>query len=331
MPSYAFRVGVAGVQLFESASLPISTVALMPLVATVETAGKLVHQDIPQKLTVGSTYKICIAPCGEDRTNGGLTVGPATAEVTGLAITGSEEFIQISVDNGDFTTNLDKGLMAIFIAEGTADYQLARLAYIQPGKDFVCAVAHQPLATSPYFSYATYLSTATAQEDLGDRLPNGWNRVLLRPTTGGVEVERTVDDFEINLDVAPAFNQGTARGTVVRFTLAANDVLDIVRAASGIYIRHDLSGVTYEEALQSIATANGRLLGVKPFLLVMPIDPQGFQEIRAYVGSQTFNQRGFTERWVKDGLSGVDYEFSTSIQDRLLPDIHTEIVWKRKG
>jgi hypothetical protein len=331
MPSYSFRVGVAGVVVFESAALPIDPLTGVDFTASVVTSPtKLFLNDIQTGLPISDSLEVCVTPVGEDKTNTGLTVGPATDESGDLEVTAAGQVIKVVIENADFPTNFGKGLAAIWLKEGAGDYKLARFSYVDPAKDFITHVMTRPLATVQEFAYSL-LASSTADDDLGDRNPEGWNRVRYGPTTGGVDVERIVDEVTIDIDTSTGFPIATARSTTVSFRVAANDILDIVRAGAGNFVRNTHAGVEYEEALQSLATANARVTGVKPFMLIMPINSRGFQEIRLFIGSLTTNQVGFTQNWGKTGLANTSYVFRTAIQDRLLPDQHCEIVFLRRA
>lgn len=327
MPSQNFRVGVAAVQLGISTSLAIGSMAAIAFTAVAITPTTTYLNSVRQALPASSTWKVCLAPVGEDQVNGGYTIGVATAETSAITTTAGQA-IGIEIESADLAglTNVSKlCLMAIFLKQGSADYQLCDFAYVNPAIDFNYAIVTKPLLTAPYFTY-TVLSAATVDDTLGSRAPYGYSFVSLSPTTGGVQVSRTVTSVGISPDISPDFQIATTRATEVSFSLLSNDILDVVRAAGGTYVKYTSDAVVQENAQQSLATAQAKLIGNKPFKLIMPPDRNGYQEVRIYMGSLTAPQNQITENWSRDAATPIQYVFSTAIQDKLLIDMHVEII-----
>ena len=332
MPSQSFRVGVAAVQLAVSTSLAIGSMASTVVTCAAVTPTSFLNNDIRQSLPASTTWKVCIAPVGEDQVNGGYTVGVASAESSAITTTagqGIKVHVDVSGTNSlaSITNVASMCLVAIFLKQGAADYQLCDFAYVDPAKDFNYVITTKPLLTAPYFNY-TLLSAATVDATLGSRVPYGYSFVSLAPTTGGVTVQRDVASVTISPDNSLDFQVATARSTTISFNLLANDVVDVVRAAGGTYVKYTDNSIVQENAQQSIATAQAKLIGNKPVKLVMPPDRSGFQEVRIYMGCLTSPQNQITESWSRDAATPIQYVFSTAIQDKLLIDQHVEIITK---
>lgn len=328
MPSNSFRIGVARVQLSVSTSTALPSLSAVTFTAAAVTPTTTLINDIKLPLPA-ATYNVIVALVGEDKTNGGYSVGVGTAASANVVLTAGQGIL-VTILNADFPANMGKAACAaIFLKQGSADYQLADFAYIDPTTDFKHVVVAKPLITAPFFT-AALLNAATADDTLGDRTPTGYDYVNLTPTTGGVQVTRDVTTVTVSPDNTPDFDVATARSTTIAFQLLPNDVLDVVRASAGNYVKYT-SGVVIEEAQQSLATAVAKLIGNKPFKLIMPPDSSGYSEVRLYLGGLIQNQVAFTENWQKAATTPIQYTFATAIQDRLLVDEHVEVIYKRRG
>ena len=325
MPSQSFRVGVANVQLSVDSSTALPALTTLAFTASAITTTTTLVNDVKTALSASPTYQVMLGLVGRDTTNQGYTVGRCSPSSGNLTITAGQG-IRISVANAAWPANFNEAVcVAVFLKIGAADFQLAEFAYIDTANDFVHTVTTQPSPTA-ITKTAAILQSTTADDDLGDREPLGFTRVLLGPTQGGVQVSGNTGNVPFDPDNGSPFQLATFRTTGVSFSVLTNGLLDVVRANAGNYVKYTLSGTIYEETQMSLQTAQALVTGNKPLWITLPRDPvSGQQEVRLLLGQLTRNQSGRNESWTKNAPTTLQYNFQAAALDRLLTDQHTEI------
>lgn len=335
MASKSFRAGVAGIKIPDTSyTTALPSFASLTFTASSVTPSVYDNADKRLKLDSSLTYQVLLAPFGLDDTNSGYTIGNASPSSGNLVLGAAGDGIQISITNANLSA-LGGGAaglfgIAVWLKIGAANPQLVDVAYCDPSEDFVHVVMNKPSREALTKSLALLQST-TADDDLGDRAPLGVNFRTLSPTTGAVTVDRAVDAVEFRPNTSANFSGATTRTAAIRFELLSNDVRDVVGGNAGTFVRYTYSGTTYEEALMGIQTASAKIPGNKPMILLMPVDKQGYQEVRLYLGQLLENQESNNEAWSKDDQTSIAYAYQPSPSDSLLDGIPTEVVWKKKG
>ena len=330
MSSKSFRAGVAGV------SIPLDSTTSLPSLSTLvfTASGKTVtthdENDVKRLLDSSATYQVIVGLLGRDATNKGYTMGVCSPSSGALTIT-SGQGIEVSVLNANWPAGISEAFaLGLWLKTGAGDFKLTEYAYIDPSVDFTHVFMTKPL-DGALTKTSTLLRSSSADDDLGDRDPKGYQFRTLSPTSGGTSVDRTVGSVEFRPDNTNNFSGSTTRSANISFELLANDVRDVVSANAGNYVKYTSGGVVHERAQMSLYTAAVQFLGNKPLKLLMPPDKNGYQEVRMYLGQNLQNQEGNTENWVKDDQVTIAYNFSAAPFDTLIDNVHTEVIYKRQA
>ncbi len=328
MPSYSFRIGPADVALSVDSSTSVPDVNSLTFTASGTTATNLVINDANLALSASITYQVIVGLVGRDATNGGYTISRCSPSSGNLVITAGQGIL-VTVANANWPANFNKAICAaIFLKEGSSDFKLAEFAYIDPSTDFKHMIKSRPVAGAQEYT-STLLQAATVDTNLGDRAPLGVTYSTLTPTQGGVTVTRNVSQVTLSPDTGTDVVVSTAKTASISFDLLPNDVLDVVRGNAGTYAEYTSGGLTIKEAQMSLSTAKARITGNRPFKLILPPDALGVQEVRLYLGCLTQNQEGNTETWSRDNATPISYNYQAAGLDRLLNNVHTEVVFRQ--
>lgn len=335
MSAKSFRAGVAGVKIPDS-SYTTALPSFSALTFSASSVTPSIYDNADKRLNLDSSldYQVILTPMGLDLTNSGYTMGQGSVNSGTLNIGSAGDGIKVSVTNANLSAlgGGAAGLFAIgvWLKIGAANFQLVDVGYCDPSEDFVHVVMTKP-SREALTKTSTLLQNTTADDDLGDRAPVGVNFRTLSPLTGTVTVDRAVDAVEFRPNTSANFSGATTRTAAIRFQLLSNDVRDVVGGNAGTFVRYTHSGTTYEEAQMSIQTASVKITGNKPMVLLMPVDKQGYQEVRLYLGQLLENQEANTEDWAKDDQTPISYAYQPVPSDTLLDGIPTEVIWKKKG
>lgn len=294
--------------------------------SSVLTTDQLVN-DVNPRLDTTASYYFMIAPLGEDKVNGGYTIGSASPIVGPLTIDGTTTngfCLQILAAN--FTTNLNKaGGCLVFMRKNSSDYIPHSIAVVDSnGNDFSTTIVSEPLPGAVGYT-AAQLQTAVVDTatPFGSRNPYGYSWVLLSPTTGGVTVTFDANEVPVSPDSGPDFNAVAGRGCSFSFSLLANAIKDVIRANAGNYAKYTLPGSTkiVEVATMSMQTAVSIISGNKPWKLVMPPDANRTSEVQVFYAAVTQNQTGGSMLWSKSATTPVQMSVENINVDTLLDDI----------
>ncbi len=330
MSSRTFRAGVAAVQIPLDSSTALPSLQTLTFSACGAAYTTFDNNDVKSNLDTSATYQVILGLIGRDLTNGGYTIGYCSPSSGNLTIS-SGQGILISVVNSDWPANIGKGVaVAVFLKTGSGDFKLAEYAYLDADVDFKHMVVAKP-HTAAITKSSAILRSTTADTELGDRAPYGYDWRTLSPTSGGVKITRNVDSVEFRPDTAQNFNGKTTSTAAISFELMSNDIRDVVAGNSGNYVKFSSGGTSYESAQLSLYSAAVKFLGNRPLRLVMPTNQQGFAETRLYLGQNLQNQEGNEENWVKDDQITVAYSYSPAPFDTLLDNMHTEIHYRKNG
>lgn len=331
------RIGVLDIQLpVQSTNTVPTALSITPVVSSVPLpATSRADNDINPVLLVADTYQFVIGYVGEDRVNGGYTVG-ICSQGTGIISPGSATAgLRISVLNGLQPAYYDQAVcMAVFVKVNNASqYQLCKLAYIDPTGDFNTIITHKPLLSAPKFDLSDLQSNVATNAILGSRVGYGFTFETLEPTTQEITERYAVTQVPVSPNNGPDFNVRTSVASGLEFSLLLNDIKTFVKAVGGYWASYtDIAGTsTIEEGMFSLATAKSILRGNRPVKVTYPPDGQGNSEVGLFLGLLTFNQQELTAAWSKSGTTPVRFVFETAILDGLVNSQHAKVSYLIKA
>lgn len=332
MPSQSFRIGPAQVSIYTPTGTLIPPASSVGFTAALK-APTTIYLNSPKKaLSLGTPYQVIWAFVGNDVVNGGYTVTVASSAAPAVTPILSTPAIYVNIPAANLPAGaVNTPAVAIFLKAGNGSYTLAEFAYldVNSGLDFNHTITEAPLFSNPGPFSAALLTSDTADSTLGSRLPGGWSKSVLTPTTGGVTVTRQVTQVTVSPDNTADFQVVTTRTAQISFQLLSNDIQNIVQGNSGSFVQYtSTQGKTIQEAQMSLNTAAALITGNNPMALLMPPDAQGLQEVRLYLGQLLQNQSQNEERWVKDGTTPVSFQYNAVSVDRLTNSMNTEIQYK---
>ena len=202
------------------------------------------------------------------------------------------------------------------------------IAYIDPSNDFNFYIAAEPFSTTPARTTA-FLMNASADSTMGSMIPYGMSETSVGVTSGGVNYVRTVTQVTVSPDNAPDYQVVTARGSNLTFNTLQNELVDVVRAISGIYVKAaGDNGSIIENVQQTLITAAAVLKGNR-HIVVDETNSSGTAVKRIYVGNLTVSQTEQTLTRTKTAVALVNYNLQTASTDSLLNGLDTEIAYSR--
>lgn len=296
--------------------------------ASAVTPTSFVNNDVRSNLTAGSNYQVMVGLWGYDNTNDGWTIGRCSG-LSGVVVPTAGQVIKVIVPNANWPSgSFGTKLAAIFLKKGSGNPKLCQLGYIDPENDSTFFVGAEAFSTTPSRT-TSFLMNASGDSTFGSMAPYGNSDVQLGPTTGGVNYDRSVSTVSVSPDNAPDYQVVTSRGCNLTFNTLPNDLVDVVRATSGIYIKGtgDSTAVV-EEAFQTLITAAAILKGNR-FVTVDEQNANGTAVKRIFVGNLTVSQSAVTLNRTKTAVAPVQYNLQTGAVDTLLNGLNSEISHSR--
>lgn len=331
MPSQSFRIGVANVSIPTKTGVALPDISAVTVTVASAKVDDVLIQDIRSPLDPTATYSFIVALRGYDEVNKGYTIGAGASGSNPVQVSTTGYGILLTISNSAWPAGFDGAVCAdIFIKKNAGSYQHLEGAIIDPSNDFNHMVLCEPLQASTFFTQALLLSTTTSL-DLGSRVPYGITFNALTPTTGGVEIERTLDVATLSPDTGPNFPVPVTRSTVIKFQLLANDIKNVIQAWAGSYSKYTTGGHNLEEAQMSLMTAQALITENAPIKLLMPINKFGKQETRLYVAGFIQNVQTWTEAWKKDAQTPVSIQYNMMPIDSLVLNCPAELVLRQNS
>jgi len=331
------RIGVVDIELpVQSQNLTPTALSITPTVSDITLgASTKLDNDINPSLSTADTYQFVIGFIGEDRVNGGYTVG-VCSQGSGIAtIAAATNGLRISVLNASLPTFYDEAVcMAVFVkVNASSKYQLCKLAYIDPEGDFNTIITHKPLLSAPKFNLSDLQSNVSTNAILGSRVGYGFTFEKIEPTTQEITERYAITTVSVSPNNGPDFNVRTSVASGLEFMLLLNDIKDFISAVGGYWAKYDDSAAvnSIEEGMFSLATAQSVLRGNRPVRVNYPPDGQGNAEIGLFLGLLTFNQQELTAAWSKSATTPVRFVFEAAILDRLVTSQHAKVSYKKKA
>ena len=330
------RIGVLDIELpVQSQNTVPTLLSITPTVSDISLgATTRLDNDINPPLSTADTYQFAVGMVGEDRVNGGYTVGVVSNATGIVSIASATNGLRVSVPNASLPTYFDEAVcMAVFVKiNSSSKFQLCKLAYVDPDGDFDTVILHKPLLSAPKFNFADLHSSLSTNAILGSRVGYGFTYEVVEPTTQEITERYAVTTVPVSPNNGPDFNIKTSVASGLEFQLLLNDIKDFVNAASGYWAKYnDRAGVyQIEEGEFALATAQTVLRGNRPIRVTYPPDGQGSAEIGLFLGLLTFNQQELTAAWSKSATTPVRFVFETAILDRLITAQHAKISYKKK-
>lgn len=330
------RIGILDIELpVQSENTVPSALSITPTVSDIDLGPTTkLNNDINPPLNTADTYQFVIGFVGEDRVNGGYTVGFCSQGSGIVSIAEADNGIRISVPNASLPTYYDEAVcMAVFVKINSASkYQLCKLAYIDPEGDFNTIITHKPLRSAPKFNLSLLQSTDDTDETLGSRVGYGFTFEKIEPTTQEITERYAVTTVPVSPNNGPDFNVRTTVASGLEFNLLLNDIKNFVQAAGGHWAKYNDAAGDYliEEGEFSLATAQAVLRGNRPVKVNYPPDGLGNAEVGLFLGLLSFNQQELTAAWSKSGTTPVRFVFEAAILDKLVTSQHAKVSYKKK-
>lgn len=331
-----FRLGTAKVFLPKKTNtqLTATAVASMAYTASAHTpTGDALNNDINPSLDTTAQYYVCMAPIGEDRTNGGITSTKPTAQSGPITVTAGQ-VILLNIPSSNYVSNMTGAFaMLVWMKKNSGNWKRQGYAYIDPDNDFNYFVCSEPLTSAQSYTTAQIYSTTNDPDDLGDREPYCVDYVQLTPKTAdGLQINRQPTNVGVSPDTGPDVNFVTSRGAALSFRLLANDMKSIVRANAGLFAQSTVSGGhTVSTKNMSLQTATALLTGNLPFKIIYPADSDRVSEVALFLNTVAQTQSASSEQWGRDNVAAVEWNINGVSFDTYLQDVHAEIGYRFKA
>lgn len=296
--------------------------------ASAVTPTSFVNNDKRSALDTSATYQVCLGLWGYDNVNEGWTIG-RTSGLSGVVSLTAGQVIKDNVDNAAWPAGATgTKLVAIFLKKNTGNPKLCQLGYLDPENDSNFYIGAEAFSTTPSRTIS-FLMNASGDTTFGSMIPYGGVETQLGPTTGGVTYDRSVSTVSVSPDNAPDYQIVTSRGCNLTFTTLPNDLVDVVRASAGIYIKAaGDGGSVIEDSQQTLITAAAILNGNR-HIVVDEQNSDGTAVKRILVGNLTVSQSQLTLNRTKTAVAPIQYNLQTSAVDTLLNGLNSEIAYSR--
>jgi hypothetical protein len=329
MAILSYLLGPAQVFLPQKVSTLVTGLSGILVTAAATTPSTVFNNSISSSLSTTATYTVAIAPIGNDINGvGGLTCAGGTA-ATGSITVSAGQGINVTMAANVFPANLNLAMfMGVFLNKNDAGYKLVDLAYIDATNGFNYTILHDADTTTSYtIAQITALTLDATAPELGARVCGGVTFTRYK-TSGGVFVDRDVQEVTYKPDDGSNYPIPTTRTAAIRFSILANDMLQTVIANAGTYGAVPVNGHVVTTANMSMQTAVGQITGNLPLMLLMPPDANKVRAIRLYASTIQNNSQGSPEAWEKDNPTLLAFKMVSVSIDPLLTDINTEVVYK---
>lgn len=297
--------------------------------ASAVTPTQFVNTDKRSALSTSATYQVCLGLWGYDNVNDGWTIGN-TSGLSGVVSLTAGQVIRVTVANGAWPSGATRTkFVAIFLKKNNGNPKLCQLGYLDPDNDSNFYIGAEAFSTTPSRTIS-FLMNASADTTFGSMIPYGGTETQLGPTTGGVTYDRSVSTVTVSPDNAPDYQIVTSRGINLSFTTLPNDLIDVVQATSGIFIKAAGDGSSViQDAQQTLITAAAVLNGNR-HIIVDEQNADGTSVKRLLVGNLTVSQSQLTLNRTKTAVAPIQYNLQTSAADILLNGLNSEIAYSRK-
>ncbi len=335
--SYFTKIGAAKVRFPVKLSSQLPNLSTLTFTASATNPADYLLNEGFTALTAGNNYYVMTALLGDDRVNGGVTWSAGSPVSGPITVSGTNPGILLNVAASNYPSGMANAYaMAVFLAKNGSDFALAAYSIIdRNGNDYNYTLINEPLTSQTLYT-STQLQSPTADYvnalEIGSRAPFGCNFSPPFRTTGGVNVQRTVDTVNVNPDNSTAYPQATARGTTITFAVLQNSMKNIVLANAGTYASYTVNGGhVVSTSNMSLQTAVALTTGNIPIQLIYPPDENRVSQVSFYLASVTTNPIGSNERWSKDSTTPLNYSVSTTNLDPLFNDVSVELGYKFKN
>jgi len=328
------RIGVPFVGIgVPNPDVTLPSLATLVFDASSITPIKYRNTSIQNQLSPG-TYQVILALDGYDNVNNdrGLTVTQSSPGSGLITITKGQAIkIHVAATAWPGGSPPQTKCVAIFLkSTNSANWTLAKHAYIDPNNDFNTTISVNPMQGAATGFSTALLQSASSDPQLGGRVADGNTDEILSLTQGGVQITRDVADVTVPPDQSPDYKVATARGAGLVFKGLANGMQDFVKAVAANFIEYTGdNGSDIQESDQTLLTAIAVLFGNRFISMQMPQDSAGVSETRTYIGNLTVNQTQITENWTKTATTPVEFNLQTAPQDYLLISQNSELIYRR--
>lgn len=329
MPADVIRIGALTVnQLFPNTAGSVlgDCSALTNLTMTVAaiTPNLLEIHDITQPLDPSITYKVAVATWGYDIANGGYTFNKTSPFLpsSGQTVTAGQA-LHVSIPNANLPTGVANATgIAMFLQQGSANPQLAKVSVVDAARDFEDVIGFLPHPAAPTF-LASDLTGGNSTSLIGSASPYPNTALPLGPTINGVALDMTVTDITVPLDNSPPFKVRLSSQPSLSFEVADNSTLNYVRSNAGVFAQYSPGSSQYvATGSMGIATASATLRGNTAVSFTAPVDNQGAAETYLMFGALE-NQSGTHMLWGQRQVPTIQFKLETGIQDKLLRNVHS--------
>lgn len=330
MATKGFRSGIPDIAVGSPNTIVLPTCATLAFSASGSLMTDYVHNSIQAPLATGVNYNVVVALVGKDNATDGWSVTPTSAPCGQFQITNVQNSIKVMIPNASWLTNFQyAGYVAVFLAQGAGNYQLAQCAPVDPSFDMCITISAVPLPQAESWPLGTLTSTTTVSSNaLGDRKPTGYTFTTLTPTTEDITLTDSVGgSVTFTPNNSSDFTIATARSFGIQFKTEANDVKTFIQASAGEFSSTSNAGRTFQMSARAINTAQVIIKGNTPLIVTMPPDPTlGVGEKMLCTSMLLQNQESLALVWSKKNQSPVSWSFQTVPNDVLMfnqPTVYT--------
>lgn len=296
--------------------------------ASAVTPTTFVQNEVRTDLSAGASYQVAIGLWGYDQTNQGWTIGPISPG-SGIVVPTAGQVIRVIVPNANWPANtFNTKVAAIFLKKGAGNFQLCDLAYIDPSNDFNFYIGAEPFTGTPTRTWA-FLANASGDSTFGSMNPYAMKETAVGVTSGGVTYNNTVSTVSVSPDDSPDYNIVTSRGSNLTFSSLQNEVVDIIRATAGIFVKADGDNGSSIQVSQSVLLTSSAVLKGNKHIIVNEQNSDGSPVTRIYLGNLTTSQSEQTLNRTKNAVALVQFNLQTASIDTLTRGMDTVITYSR--
>lgn len=316
------KAGIASILLPTESSTSLPAFNTLVFTASGQTLSNPVFNSIKSKLSASVTYQVVLCPIGADTTSGGYSVGRGSPSSGNLTITAGQG-IRVTVALADWPANYEKGLVGVYLKQGSGDFQLCHIFKPRTDKATNALVLNPPLVGKETVTLATLQATTNSlnQKSLGNRVPVGWDFAEITPTTQDVTVTADAETaVTFSPNTGPDFSALSARPFSISFSAFVNDEYTLAKSAAGDYASFTApNSDLVQSGTFGINTAQIKLKGNQPLVMYTPADPTTGQPTEVlFLGLQLQNQTQVAMAWSKRNQTPVPFQFQAAALDALL-------------
>jgi hypothetical protein len=287
-----------------------------------------VQNDVRTNLEAGANYQVAVGLFGYDQVNQGWTIGKISPG-SGIVAPTAGQVIRVYVPNANWPANtFNTKVAAIFLKKANGNFQLCDFAYIDPSNDFNFFIGAEPFSGTPTRTWS-FLANASGDSTFGSMAPYGMKETSVGVTSGGVTYDSGVSTVSVSPDDSPDYDVVTARSSTLSFSTLQNEVVDLIKAISGIFVKAAGDGSSVIQTSQSVLLTAAAVLKGNRHIIVDEQNSDGTAVKRIYLGNLTTSQTQQTLTRTKTAVALVQFNLQTASIDSLTRGMDTVITYSR--